>query len=91
MKPSKNEEIDLKDIVDIDRLEKRLAMMSVILSKPSRKKLVAKLHDKFGEFSEEEYPHYLIQYAIGQKVQISKFFAGKCRSKGIVYKSFKKY
>jgi len=76
LKPSKNEEIDLKDIMDIDRLEKRLAMMSVILSKPSRKKLMAKLHENFGEFSEEEYPHYLIQYAIRQKVQISKFFAG---------------
>ena len=73
LKPSKNEEIDLKDVVDIEGLEKRLSMMFVILSKPSRKKLMAKLHENFGEFSEEEYPHYLIQYAIRQKVQISNF------------------
>lgn len=71
--PGKSSKLVIKDIIDVHRLEKQIALTIVFFSKPSREKVREKIRKVYGDFTEEEYPGYLARYAKRVDIDLSDY------------------
>ena len=70
--PGDKEDVDIKDIVDVDALEKDVMNHALFSLTATREKLLKKLHKEYGKFPERENFSYVFRYAIDHRIKISR-------------------